>query len=72
MLQAYGNQEAYDKVQQWVLLTQQHGLSCNALQHTAGVPLKSLDTSLQQLKRNEKLKRSRDFSGTNDAESTQV
>ena len=70
MLQAHGNQEAYDKVQQWVLLTQQHGLPCTALQHTTGVHLKSVDTSLQQLTRNEKLKRSRDFS--DDAESTQV
>ena len=72
MLQAHGNQEAYDKVQLWVLLSQQHGLPCSALQHTTGVHLKSVDTLLQQLTRNEKLKRSRDFSGTNDAESTQV
>ena len=74
MLQAHGNQEAYNKVQQWLLLTRQHGLPCIALQYAIVVRLKStcVDVQLQQLTRNEKLKRSRDFSDTDDAESTQV
>ena len=72
MLQAHGNQEAYDKVQQWLLLTQQHGLPCTALQHIIGIHLTFTDTLLQKVARNETLKRNPDFSGTDDAESTQV